>query len=45
MSTVFLVDAEDAEKKARFSTIVKIDIAIIAGLLLFWVPTLTRLLK
>jgi len=45
MSTVFLVDAEDEEKKSRFSTIVKVDIVIIAGLLLFWVPTLVKLLK
>lgn len=45
MSTVFLVDAEEADKKARFKTIIKIDVVIIAGLLLFWVPTFMRLLR
>ncbi|MFV1998520.1 MAG: hypothetical protein ACC641_10980 [Acidiferrobacterales bacterium] len=45
MSTVFMVDAEDVQKKTRFKTIIKIDIAIIAGLLLFWVPALMQLLK
>lgn len=45
MSTVFMVDAEEPGKKERFKTIVKVDIAIVAGLLLFWVPTLLRLLN
>lgn len=45
MSTVFMVDAEEAEKKARFRTIIKIDVLIITGILLFWVPTFMRLLN
>lgn len=45
MSTVFMLDAEEPDKKARFRTIVKIDVVIIAGLLLFWVPTLMRMLQ
>ncbi len=45
MSTVFMVDAEEAEKKARFRAIIKIDIVIVAGILLFWVPTFMRLLN
>lgn len=45
MSTVFMLDAEEPAKKARFKTIVIIDISIIAGLLLFWVPTLMRMLR
>lgn len=45
MSTVFMVDAEEPAKKARFKTIIKIDLLLVAGLLLFWVPTLTRLLN
>ena len=45
MSTVFLIDAEEPENRSRFMTIVKIDLLLIAGLLLFWVPTLVRLLE
>jgi hypothetical protein len=45
MSTVFMFDAEDSEQKSRFNTIVKIDVIIVAGLLLFWVPVFTRLMK
>ncbi len=45
MSTVFMFDAEELDKKARYRTIVKIDIVIIAGILLFWVPTLMRMLR
>ena len=41
----FMFDAEEPAKKARFKTIVIIDISIVAGLLLFWVPTLMRMLK
>ena len=45
MSTVFLIDAEEVEKKTRFKTIIKIDLLLVAGLLLFWVPVLMRLLN
>jgi len=45
MSTIFMVDAEEAEKTARFKTIVIVDVIIVAGILLFWVPALMRLLK
>ena len=44
MSTVFMIDAEEPEKKARFKTIIKIDIIVVAGILLFWVPTFMQLL-
>lgn len=44
MSTVFMIDAEDAAKKARFRTIIKIDVLLVAGLLLFWIPVLVRLM-
>lgn len=45
MSTVFMLDAEEPDKKARYRTIVKIDVMLIVGLLLFWVPTLMRMLR
>ena len=45
MSTVFMLDAEEMEKRARFRTIVKIDLLLVAGLLLFWIPVLQRLLN
>jgi hypothetical protein len=45
MSTVFMVDAEEPDKKARFKTIIKIDLLLVAGLLSFWVPTMLRLLN
>lgn len=45
MSTIFMFDAEEVAKKSRFKTIVVIDVALIAGLLLLWVPTFVRLLR
>lgn len=45
MSTVFLVDAEEPEKKSRFKMIVKTDVLIIAGILVFWVPVFLKLLN
>ena len=45
MSTVFMLDAEEAEKKSRFRLIIKIDILLVAGLLLFWIPVMLRLLN
>jgi hypothetical protein len=45
MSTVFLIDAEEPEKKSRFKLIVKTDLLIVAGLILFWIPVFAKLLN
>ena len=45
MSTVFMIDAEEPDTKARFKQIIKTDVLIVAGILLFWVPVLVNLLN